>query len=666
MKKGIVLFVMLLIFAPSISWAQFASLSFTNCIDFIAELDESCDAYLELSNTATIDDPSFSTELIEWAVLVDLWGDGSFDFVYVTENADVDLTQLGPDVNIQYIEPTVSGEGISIVVSESVQSYSNHKVTWYANSDCTHDADCDIEILAVDKTPPTAVFKRLFITEEMPGVDFDGERLELWAYAFVDSGSDNCTTSENLLYSWSNTSYVPNFYLDLFGVGCGLRTMEISVWDETGNNRTYEIEVYISGSHFFPNADCIFLDPHYRVVIKDQNERNICGNDMLVEPIIEESDYMTNWDLEPIYWYTASINCWDNYLLPYWYGIPFQISLLNDNYYLNGVDAYDLFKLGQALNNEEELNKRSFLAADVDSSGSIDMTDIELLSQRLLTDDIQVEGPYNSWNYYLQEYLDSIQLDIPEITQIKEYNHELITGDMNVEGIKIGDLNGDALGDFAAFSLDSFEVKKISMQQRGSDIYDFYMTEEACFQAMQFSLPASTTSYELLESADGLEAMLEYHEYSDSYRVICYSLDPCFVAENNPMFSIQILDPEVFPTLQMHEFFHNSIYADDQRYNLEVDLSSSVESIDPIIEKFSIGPTITNALFHLYIESDRPETSNVRLINSTGLIIDQFDLQIQAGSDSYPVSLPNDVSAGIYFIELSIGGQRYIRRVIKG
>ncbi len=670
MKKGIVLFVMLLIFVPSISWGQFAELSLYNCTDFISEVDENCNAYLELSNTAIIDDPACNTELIEWVVLVDTWGDGSINYVYATENAQVDLTQFGDETIIEMINPTVSGESIEIIVSEAVQSYSNHKVTWYADSDCTYDVECNMEILAADKTPPTAVFKRLFITEEMPGVDFDGERLELWAYAFRDSGSDNCTTSENLLYSWSNTSYVPNISWDIFGLGCQKWIEPITVWDEAANNRTYEIEVMILGHRFSDFAECLPSGFPIWIDIENSKERKICGTQFETRVLSDSSSHMTDWLVElEDYWHPAYEpylnSCIESLPSPYLYGIPFQFSLSNDNYFLNGVDAYDLHKLDQALINEEELNKRSFLAADLDSSEVVDQADIELLSQRLLTDDIQVEGPYNSWNYYLQEDLDSIQLDIAEITQINDYNHEHITGDMNVEGIKIGDLNGDALGDYETFSLDSFEVKKISMQQRGSDIYDFYLEEESCFQALQFSLPASTTSYELIESAGGLDAALEYHEHSDSYRVLCYSLDTCFVAEDSPMFSIRILDPEVFPTLQMHEFFHNSIYVDDQRYNLEVDLSSSIESIDPIIDNLSVIPTITDALFHLYIDSDRSEIYNVRLINSTGLIIDQFDLQVRQGSNSYPVHIPNAASAGIYFIKLSIGDRRYIRRVIK-
>lgn len=208
---------------------------------------ELCEAMITLTNVAT--DPGSEncpTDWLQWQVVVDLWGDGTSDLEYssflpLSDNEFNDTNGNGiPDI---YLSPTNSGEEVSIQLPDIVGGFSNHRVDWQVRDGCNNVRTCSFDFIVRDQAPPTATCQDTVTV----GVSQIGPS-KLWAVDYISDAVDNCSTSENLLYSFSANIYLPSYVLGFNNIANGFVELPIYIWDEKGNFSTCETVFIIDPS----------------------------------------------------------------------------------------------------------------------------------------------------------------------------------------------------------------------------------------------------------------------------------------------------------------------------------------------------------------------------------------------------------------------------------
>lgn len=147
-----------------------------NCNPSIIGLDGDCSAQLVLTNSAHDSGICTSDELL-WEVTIDMWGDGTVDYVYgYNEKGDF------------YLKPTAQNEEVRIEIPELVSS-SRHKIDWNVKDACGNHGQCTQIVEVKDIKPPTPYcVQPVFIS-------FDGSRGDstiVHASSFDRGSVDNC------------------------------------------------------------------------------------------------------------------------------------------------------------------------------------------------------------------------------------------------------------------------------------------------------------------------------------------------------------------------------------------------------------------------------------------------------------------------------------------
>jgi subtilisin-like proprotein convertase family protein len=197
------------------------------CEDACYSTDANCEYTLSLSKSAVDTSGCTSEGWLKWHVTVDTWADGNIDYVISTYAVDPAngrrITQwatneaLSANFNVPpttqwiYVDATASGQAFnSTAIPEDLGGkYSEHKVVYKVTDGCHNFSSCQETIEVVDKKAPTPYCVSLS-TALMADPDGDGPAepmVELWACDFNQGSFDNCTASEDLMYTFDNIPF---------------------------------------------------------------------------------------------------------------------------------------------------------------------------------------------------------------------------------------------------------------------------------------------------------------------------------------------------------------------------------------------------------------------------------------------------------------------------
>lgn len=208
---------------------------------------EVCEAMITLTKVAT--HPSSEhcpTGWLKWQVFVDLLGDGTNDLEYSSflpalDNEFNDTNGNGiPDI---YLSPTNSGDEVNIQLPDLIGALSHHKVSWKVTDGCNNVTSCTSEFLITDQTSPTAACQDTITV----GISQIGSS-KLWAKNYISGAIDNCSSTEDLRYTFSATppeddpSYDPDLLSSSHVMTLQNNSFQlpIYIWDERGNFSTCE------------------------------------------------------------------------------------------------------------------------------------------------------------------------------------------------------------------------------------------------------------------------------------------------------------------------------------------------------------------------------------------------------------------------------------------
>ncbi|HLF64054.1 MAG TPA: T9SS type A sorting domain-containing protein, partial [Saprospiraceae bacterium] len=266
----------------------------------------------------------------------------------------------------------------------------------------------------------------------------------IWAKDF-DSGSsvDDCTAHEDLLFSFSGTTYQPSRVFDCAAIeanGSPSFLVEIWVADE-GNDQNCNGFVSPLGIEWGErNKDfCTTF------IVIDDNE-GVCG-DSLTGGVIETEEYeaveqvtvkMTDQNGQVINTFVTDGNGLYHFINPLFdYTIE---SRRNDNH-KNGVSTLDLVAIQKHLLGLQPLNSPyKMIAADANNSESVSALDLVEIRKLILG--LYIEFPKNtSWRFVDADY------EFPDPTHPWPFDeviesHSGMTMHEDFVGVKVGDVNG--------------------------------------------------------------------------------------------------------------------------------------------------------------------------------------------------------------------------------
>ncbi|MFK7771769.1 MAG: T9SS type A sorting domain-containing protein [Saprospiraceae bacterium] len=286
----------------------------------------------------------------------------------------------------------------------------SHRVKFTAFDFCGGEENCEFVFEVMDCVAPVIEIIDTVITFILPS----SGQIELFPEHYISSTTfDNCTSSENLTFSFSSylNTYVPSLYISCSDIPCdGIFPLTIWAEDESGNKDSINVEANILD----PNGGCI-LSP---ILLLTNVYFNLWNGTPLENSIVKLNNfYYSNV-------FPNSFPCNGSYPLE---GDTIFAEHEGDDYPLNGVTTFDLVLISKhILGIDLFYSPYQSIAADVNFSGTITALDLAIIRSVILY--VSDEFPDGkSWVYD------------PPFVVIDEYeeSYEFV-------GIKLGDVNGSA------------------------------------------------------------------------------------------------------------------------------------------------------------------------------------------------------------------------------
>lgn len=237
---------------------------------------------------------------------------------------------------------------------------------------------------------------------------------------------------------------------------------------------------------------------------------------------------------------------------------------------LNGVSTYDILLIQKHLLNTRKItNPYELIAADINKSGNISITD--MLQLRKLILGVDREFPENkSWRFVEASHKFQDESKLIHFPELKNLNDLSGSAEVNFVGIKIGDLNGSVVANSGGLG-----------DIRESNIYTFLAENNIVNAGDHFSLSIFTDEK---VKADGLQFTLQYD--MDKLSLISSEIDI------NLLPTMGVFEEDGLLTLS----WANPVYLNNKFLSLPFKVKKSGEIADMI----SLNDRITRA--EAYVE----------------------------------------------------------------
>ena len=188
------------------------------CQDTCIDVDANCQAVVTLTNAAFDVSECTDNEWIKWVVEIDLWADGTVDAIAATHYTQRNWTPVSDpwygDILVINLPGTASKDSVNqpvdqlsgdqiatVTFPEIIEGkFSRHKVIWKAIDGCHNESACAYDVVVADKKAPTPYCNNISSAIMQNG------SVELWAVDFNVGSFDNCTSQDDLLYTFSEMS----------------------------------------------------------------------------------------------------------------------------------------------------------------------------------------------------------------------------------------------------------------------------------------------------------------------------------------------------------------------------------------------------------------------------------------------------------------------------
>jgi len=321
----------------------------------------------------------------------------------------------------------ISGTGND---ASGVYPIGNHTVTFTVTDACGNTSECSRNVRITDDVAPTPYCHSELV---LPIGTTDGA--EIWASDLDLGSSDSCSPVVTL--SFSDVAVITNMTLDCDNIGDN--QIELWVWDgpTTSANKSFCVVNIIVQDNLM-----ICLDGNITVagisgaIMTEQSHMIENVGVSLVSP--QMANNQTDMFLDGQFAFN-NLPMHNDY----------QLNPEKDDYYLNGVSTLDLVMMQRHILGIQNLDSPyKVIAADINASASVD--GIDLVELRKLILGIYETLPQNySWRFVDSDQVFNDDMNPFPYNEFREiYSISSDVNNANFIGVKIGDVNNDALPDY--------------------------------------------------------------------------------------------------------------------------------------------------------------------------------------------------------------------------
>ncbi|MBT8229737.1 MAG: hypothetical protein KJO50_05710, partial [Bacteroidia bacterium] len=439
------------------------------------QADENCySSGIQLSASAN-DEGKCGSEWLKWEVTIDMNSDWIPDYYFGT---DLPRYVNGTE-NPYYLHPSGNDKKVTIDIPDGIHA-SNvwHRAVWRVYDGCGNNVSRVRYFQISDKKAPTPYCLNL-----STAVMSDNGQVELWAIDFNVNSFDNCTTEDNLLFTFTDVAPPPRddteydsssdlmwyngtfWYFDSetgdymdqddyfdqdadrWDANLG-SSGRIFTTDDADNNGMAQVPVYV----WDQNGNVDFCLVNLRIIdnmgvgegrISGQIETEY-GDD--VEGVMTE--LMSDNPAYPAYNMTNPSGEYAFENTPF--SNDYVLSGQKNDHVLNGVSTLDLLLIQRHVLGQEILDSPyKMIAADINNDKQV--SSLDLIELRKLILGIHTEFPNNkSWK--IIDASDALNIINPwnytEKIDVSNFQDDIENA--NFIGVKIGDVNGSATANLQA------------------------------------------------------------------------------------------------------------------------------------------------------------------------------------------------------------------------
>lgn len=362
-----------------------------------------CTANVKVTATAT--DDCTPADLLVWTYTIDEGNNGSLE--------------------------VASGTGKSI---DRNFPYGTHKITWSVKDGCNNVRTCNNIFTIVDDKKPTPYCISEIVTVIMPS----SKEVTIWASDFDLGATDNCSTGNQLVASFSptNRNDISRTFKcdDLQGSPSKVFTLNVYVIDAANNSDFCTVSLKVQD-----NDNSCDTNENGRITVKG-NVYTYVGDmvhDVKVELISDQAEFPKSSN-------TATTGKFSFGELPMYKDYSIQADKTDEA--SNGITTLDLVLIQRHILGVANLDSPyKIIAADVNSSEKVTAADLVELRKVILG--IQTEFNNNkSWRFVdvAQQFADP-KVPFPFNEKMGMVNLDHDVAGLDFVAVKIGDVNGSAL-----------------------------------------------------------------------------------------------------------------------------------------------------------------------------------------------------------------------------
>ncbi|MFZ1704789.1 MAG: dockerin type I repeat-containing protein [Saprospiraceae bacterium] len=451
-----------------------------------------CKAEIILENIA-IDNQACGNQKLTWTVLVDLWGNGTYDHEFSNlKTGDF------------FIAPVNNSEQVSIKIPERV-GLGYHKVYWNVRDDCGNIKSCHSDFRVVDKKPPTP-YLHTFLT-----ASFDATSMPLMVPASIfNVGSfDNCSPKNKLSYSFSEDVNDTIRIVDCTNAGFQFFTLYVT--DMMGNSDFIDVYLLV-----FDNGSCSATQTLHASLLEG-NGRTIANAKI--------SASRENLEIEAV---EANVGSFEFVQMPLYDDYIIQQSLPDLIDEEQRINIQDLIWLQEYLFGKRSLFQFEYVAADVDLDNRIRSKDLILLRQKLLSG----LAPFMHGQQY-NVVFEPGEINPHQLAQFQSQGSARdYDGSFDFKAVLLGDITG-------ANSIETEKRKSatIMAKQEGHNVH-FFLSENISYKGLQIEIAVGKDGSVLSSLTLPLQQQsYVYDEVQKVHRLVI--LEEGLAVENVPLFTLE-------------------------------------------------------------------------------------------------------------------------------
>lgn len=406
--------------------------------DKVIGVDDSCSASVGLSAILKCDDCPIDEE-VKWEVLVDIYGDWSYDYVF-SSFVDVNDDNYGTSENELYLIPTQVNDTVGISLPKIVPgSKYEHRVIYKASLS-NGDFISKTETFSVeDVTPPT-----IYCIDNYTVNVQNNYSVELWSCDLIIGIVDNCSANSSMRYTFTMPATEGEFpNVELYEDYCEPMTFEcngdsesvtipvdIYVWDEFDNSEVCSFILTLENCYY----EAPYHDFSLSGSIISMNDTPIPNAEVTIES--NQPEYPWTISTDSIGEFTSSHGFYGSFIY------LFTLSVHKDDKLIIGLDDNDLLRLQRHLDGSEPFTQPfQYVAADLDRNNAVDQSDLDLLGS-IIDQSIDTLVNNTDWRFHSKNITWTLDdpFSIEETINIDSLSEDLDS--LDFVGVKMGDIDG--------------------------------------------------------------------------------------------------------------------------------------------------------------------------------------------------------------------------------